>query len=287
MLKGLFNAAAGAVDTVKKAAIKPFVIKGLSPYKAEAEEKLNDLALACRQDIQPALKGTLVALHRQATLITQDFFSDEIYNILIDIGTRQPAKFASKKALENLFKDSVGTKKTINYLNDIINVDNYKQLNGLIKQYINASKLPDAEKIDLLKENPIIAKILAENQTLDIKALKKDLAASIGEMARELELSPQEHRAIITHFEALTERHVPTLESIRNDLLKHLPVFIEAEKQKIRAQNPHLAVREAAAVAAAPVLVGKRKAPEAPSAAPAAAEVKPREEFKAKRPKNG
>lgn len=250
MLAGLYNqAVAVAANTSlgKAYGVKPQLEAYLTisdQVLLKAKSKLTQV-----ESLQtvPNLKDTLTELANAAEALLKDVRAESNMNKIVDIIANHIRDFDSVTAFTEALPKMDSIKTMQAFGNKLIDLDNYEQLGNLLSDLQDFSNLktPDQkEAFAELSANKLLNKITAENAKLNINQVKKDVKKMTNDVCKELKLTESESDSLIALFDTLTTKHLPALNSLRQKLIKELPAFLAAEKQRIAKAHPELVVTE-------------------------------------------
>lgn len=250
MLAGLYNqAVAVAANTSlgKAYGVKPQLEAYLTisdQVLLKAKSKLTQV-----ESLQtvPNLKDTLTELANAAEALLKDVRAESNMNKIVDIIANHIGDFDSVTAFTEALPKMDSIKTMQAFGNKLIDLDNYEQLGNLLSDLQDFSNLktPDQkEAFAELSANKLLNKITAENAKLNINQVKKDVKKMANDVCKELKLTESESDSLIALFDTLTTKHLPTLNSLRQKLIKELPAFLDAEKLRIGKAHPELVVTE-------------------------------------------
>lgn len=195
----------------------------------------------------PALESTLHDLTKAAEAVLNDVRTDATLNALADIIGNHVGDFDSVDAFKIAFPKMKSVKKLMNFGKSLIDLENYLKLTTLLTEIQDFSTLQTTKQSALLKsleDNTLVTAITLENDKLNIDQIHKDVKAMVAALCKELKLSDIECKTLNTLLDTLTDKHLSTLNSIRQALVKHLPVYLAKEKERLCKLHPELIVHE-------------------------------------------
>lgn len=269
MLSTLINTGIG-----KEYAVKPTVISYLDKSDAALAEAKGNITKVKGLDAVPALKQTLNELEQAAKAVLQEVRAADNINTIVDIIANHIGDFPSVTAFKEALPQMASIKAMQQFGSKLIDLDNYVQLGNLLSDLQDFSNLKDKDQVDTFKalgDQRLLTKISAENAKLNITQVKKDVKKMTNDVCIELKLTEAESKSLIALFDTLVANHLSTLNNLRQKLIKELPAFLAAEKQRIAKAHPELVVTEhkpsaiLAGFHAKPSKAAKRKAENAVS----------------------
>jgi hypothetical protein len=251
-LLGIYNsfvAAVASTDLGKKVGIKPKVKASLKIASDKLEEIKEQLSEIYSLDKATNLKKALTKLTKAAEAVLDDLSSDKTVDAITNIIGNHIGDFDSIDDFEEALPEMESVKKMSEFGSKLIDLENYQELSNLLQDIQDFDNQKDEEQVELynaLVDNTLVADITAENNKLNLEEIKKDVKKMTADLCKELTLNKTETKDIIAIFDKLTEKHLPSLNRIRKDLIKHLPSFLAAEEKRLREAYPELAIAKEA-----------------------------------------
>lgn len=246
-IKNSVVAYAATTDYAKSNYIRPKLVDVLKISDAELANVKVELAKIESLKAVPALQTTLNDLTKAAEAVLADARADQTLVTLTNIIGNHIGDYDSIEAFKKTVPELKSIKAMMNFGKGLIDLNNYEKLATLLTELQKFSSLSLDKQTTLLKdleEKKLITAITAENSKLNIKQIHQDVKKMVAEVCKELKLSDEESAALSKLFDALTDKHLPKLNTIRHSLIEQLPAFLASEKAHLCKLHPKLVVVE-------------------------------------------
>ncbi len=268
-IKNSVVAYAATTDYAKSNYIRPKledVLKITEVELAKAKVKLTKIESL---KAVPALEATLNDLTKAAEAVLEDARADATLVTLTNIIGNHVGDYDSIDAFKAAVPEMKSIKAMMNFGKSLIDLNNYEKLSTLLTELQAFSSLERPRQTTLLRDleaKTLVTAIAVENGKLNINQIHQDVKKMVAEVCKELKLSDEESKALNKLFDALTDKHLLKLNTIRHALIEQLPAFLASEKVRVCKLHPELVVVEEKKSVSILDRFNKRKAQDAKTA---------------------
>jgi hypothetical protein len=216
------------------------IAAGKAKYDEQADAILSADCILADEELLALLDNSHYRVHE----LFEELDSNAILDPLVKIISNHAAVFTAENFLEEL-QEKEAYQAIIAYVNQLIDVENYTSLKGLVLDIDNVKGLSKADQRKLVKaltEQTLVEKIRAENKRLNLPKIRKDLVEQGKALAAEYEFNEEETEIVEQMFNNLCDKYLKDFNQARKDLLMKLPAFFEEQLAAILEKSPHLVV---------------------------------------------
>lgn len=240
---------AASTSAGKSFAVKPKLQELVELSRTELAGAKSKLAALESIKKVPKLNKAVRDLSKAADAVVDELASDASLDILADVIGNHLKDFAGIEDMKEKLPKMASIKKMQNFALDLIDVENYQKLADLFTDLEEFADIDEKERqqeiLESLEDRTLTQAIATENSKLNVTKIHADVKKMSQAVCTELKLTKAESDAVIGLFDGLVKKHLKTFNGIREQLVAHLPAFLDAEVTRLRKAHPELAALEA------------------------------------------
>lgn len=238
---------AASTSLGKSYGVKPAIRAEIEESYGERRAEHNQIAaLACIKAM-PQLNKAVRDLGNAGEAVFADLTSDQSLDILADIVGNHLGDFDSIEDFKKKLPKMASIKAMKTFANTLINTKNYTILKKMLidlDAFSTQEKARQLEILTMLDNKTLPQTIAAENNQLNIEKIHADVKKMSKAVCAELNLTKAESNSLISLFDGLVNKHLKTLNPLRQQLVQQLPAFFDVQNARLREAYPALVALE-------------------------------------------